>query len=84
MKKIDALSNDILNLKIPNNTDALESAVEVMNKDIANVTADIARAKVHQDSQVAGVLIDFIDLLCCVVLCGVVFYFILFCCVIAY
>ena len=54
MKKIDALSNDILNLKIPNNTDALESALEVMNKDIANVAADIARSKVHQDSQVAG------------------------------
>ena len=54
MRKIDALSTDILNLKMPNNTDIIEGAVQKMSAEINSVGEELNKYKPAQEALISG------------------------------
>ena len=54
MKKVDSLSSDILNLKIPNNAGMIDTAVLTLSKEIQNIAARLEELNQHQISDTIG------------------------------
>ena len=52
MKKVDSLSMDILNLKIPNNAGMIDTAVVTLS-----IATELAKLKQHQMSDSEGIVI---------------------------
>jgi hypothetical protein len=57
MKKVDSLSTDILNLRIPDNAGMIDSAVVILSGEIQTVARELEKLKQHQMSHTEGVVI---------------------------
>jgi hypothetical protein len=57
MKKVDSLSMDILNLKIPNNAGMIDTAVVTLSREIQIIATELAKLKQHQMSDSEGIVI---------------------------
>jgi hypothetical protein len=57
MKKVDSLSVDILNLKIPNNAGMIDTAVLTLSGEIQIIATELEKLKRHQMSDTEGIVI---------------------------
>lgn len=57
MKKVDSLSTDILNLKIPNNAGMIDTAVVTLSREIQIIATELTKLKQHQMSDSEGIVI---------------------------
>jgi hypothetical protein len=57
MKKVDSLSMDILNLKIPNNAGMIDTAVLTLSGEIQIIATELEKLKRHQMSDTEGIVI---------------------------
>ena len=57
MKKVDSLSMDIINLKIPNNAGMIDTAVVTLSREIQIIATELAKLKQHQMSDSEGIVI---------------------------
>jgi hypothetical protein len=57
MKRIDSISMDILNLKIPNNAGMIDKAVLTLSGEIQIIATELEILKQHQMSDTEGIVI---------------------------
>ena len=53
-KRIDTLNEDVLNIKIPNNTELIEIAVAQMTQQINSVSEDLNQFKPFTENSISG------------------------------